>query len=208
MILLIPSSSSFKSIFLISSIREISDNNLLKADYVFLSMREHLENLTKDELMDYVEDISKNWLAIDGTWFQAVERRFGMEDAIECDINSWKVFTVVEAKRIIRRFHIPENGGISSLIKALKYRVYANINVQEIVEISDTRCVFRMNDCRVQSARKRKNLPDFPCKPVGIVEYSLFAKTIDSRIETKCICCPPDEHPEEYYCAWEFTLKE
>ncbi len=29
-------------------------------------MREDLENLTKDELMDYIEDISKNWLAIDG----------------------------------------------------------------------------------------------------------------------------------------------
>lgn len=171
-------------------------------------MREDLEKLSKEELLDYIEDISKNWLAIDGTWFQAVEKRFGMEEAIKCDIDSWEVFTVVEAKRIMRRFNIPENGGISALIKALKYRVYANINVQEILDVSDSRCVFRMNDCRVQSARKRKNLPDFPCKPVGLVEYSLFAKTIDPRIRTNCICCPPDDHPEEYYCAWEFIIEQ
>ena len=163
---------------------------------------------SKEELIDYIEDISKNWLAIDGTWFQAVEKKFGMETAIEMDTESWNVFTVVEAKRIMQRFNIKKNGGIPALIKALKFRVYANINEQEIVEISDNRCVFRMNDCRVQSARKRKGLPDFPCKSVGLPEYRLFAKTIDPRIQTKCICCPPDPHPEEYYCAWEFTLKD
>ena len=170
-------------------------------------MRKDLEGLTKEELMDYIEDLSKNWLAIDGTWFQAVEKEFGLEKAIELDVAQWKRFTIIEAKRIMRRFNIQENGGISALVKALNYRVYANINVQETVEISDNRCVFRMNDCRVQSARKRRNLPDFPCKSVGIVEYEDFAKTIDPRIKTKCICCPPDQHPDNYYCAWEFTIE-
>ena len=171
-------------------------------------MRKDLEGLTKEELIDYIEDLSKNWLAIDGTWFQAVEREFGLEKAIELDAAQWKRFTIVEAKRIMRRFNIQENGGISALVKALNYRVYANINIQETVEISENRCVFRMNDCRVQSARKRRKLPDFPCKPVGIIEYEDFAKTIDPRIKTKCICCPPDQHPDNYYCAWEFTIEK
>ena len=171
-------------------------------------MKEDLSNLSKEELIDYIEDISKNWLAIDGTWFQAVESEYGLEKAIELDVKQWEIFTIIEAKRIMQRFKIPENGGIPALMKALKYRVYANINIQEIIEVSDKRCVFRMNDCRVQSARKRRGLPDFPCKQVGVPEYSLFAKTIDPRIETKCIACPPDKHPENYWCAWEFTLKE
>ena len=170
-------------------------------------MREDLEELTREQLLDYIEDISKNWLAIDGTWFQAVEKEFGLEKAIDLDVAQWKRFTVIEANRIKKRFKIPENGGIPALIKALKFRVYSNINKQEIVEISDKRCVFRMNNCRVQFARKQRGLPDFPCKKVGIVEYSGFAKTIDPRIKTRCICCPPDKHPEEYYCAWEFTME-
>lgn len=29
-------------------------------------MREDLTILTKEELIDYIEDVSKNWLAIDG----------------------------------------------------------------------------------------------------------------------------------------------
>jgi hypothetical protein len=171
-------------------------------------LNEELLKFSKEELINYIEDISKNWLAIDGTWFQAVEKKYGMQEAIDLDTASWNIFTVVEANRIKQRFNIPENGGIPALIKALKFRVYANINKQEVVEISENRCVFRMKECRVQTARKRKSLPDFPCKKVGIPEYSLFAKTIDPRIETRCITCPPDSHPEDYYCAWEFTLKQ
>ncbi len=171
-------------------------------------MREDLESLTKEELLDYIEDLSKNWLAIDGTWFQAVEKDYGIEKAIELDVKQWERFTVIEAIRIMNRFKIPENGGITALIKALTFRVYANINKQEVLEVSENKCVFRMNVCRVQSARKRRGLPDFPCKQVGIQEYSLFAKTIDPRIETKCIACPPDSHPDNYWCAWEFTLMD
>jgi hypothetical protein len=51
-------------------------------------------------------------------------------------------------------------------------------------------------------------LPDFPCKSVGIVEYSGFARTIDGRIETTCLSCPPDRKPDEAWCVWEFRLKE
>ena len=171
-------------------------------------LNSELEKLSKADLLKYIEDLSKNWLAHDGLWFQEVERYYGMDKAIELDVNTWKKFTVLEAKRIMARFNIPEKGGIPALINALQYRLYANINEQETIEVSDKRCVFRMNKCRVQFARQRKGLDDFPCKSVGLVEYELFAETIDSRIETRCISCPPDPHPEEYFCAWEFTLKE
>ncbi len=170
-------------------------------------MNKDLESLSKEELLDYIEDVSKNWLAIDGTWFLSVEQKYGTEIAIQLDEISWKIFSPIEAKRIMKRFNIPENGGIPALVKALKYRVYANINEQEIIEISENRCVFRMNNCRVQAARKIKNLPDFPCKSVGIIEYSEFAKIIDSRIKVQCICCPPDKHPDNYFCAWEFKIE-
>ena len=93
-----------------------------------------------------------------------MEREYGLERAIELDVNQWKRFTVIEAKRIMKRFKIPERGGIVTLVEALKYCVYANINVQEIVEVSEKRYVFRMNDCHVQYAHNSRNLPVFLCK--------------------------------------------
>ncbi len=166
-----------------------------------------LEAMSKDQLIRVVLDDAKNWLAHDGLWFQAVEATHGMEAAIDADRAAWARFTVVEAQRILDRLGMRPGGGIAALVECLKHRLYARLNEQEAVEVSDKRAVFRMTDCRVQSARRRKGLPDFPCKSVGIVEYEEFARAIDSRIRTRCIACPPDPEPRDWYCAWEFTLE-
>jgi hypothetical protein len=167
-----------------------------------------LQTLTKDELIQIVLDDAKNWLAHDGLWFQAIEATHGMETAIAADTAAWRRFTVVEAKRIMERLGMTPGGGIPALLECLRHRLYARLNVQEVTERTERRAVFVMRDCRVQSARRRKGLPDFPCKSVGLVEYAEFAKAIDPRIETRCLSCPPDPHPEDAWCAWEFTLRE
>lgn len=169
--------------------------------------REILRQHSKEELIDLLEIAAKNWLAHDGLWFLAAEDAFDMDTAIELDRRAWEQFTVIEAKRIMRFLGIEPGGGIPALKRALAYRLYARINEQEIVEEDAGRLMFRMKRCRVQAARQRKGLPDFPCKPVGLVEYANFARTIDSRIKTECIVCPPDPHPEDYWCAWRFTVE-
>ncbi|MGE4579955.1 MAG: DUF6125 family protein [Desulfuromonadales bacterium] len=167
-----------------------------------------LYNLSKEDLVKIIVDDAKNWLAHDGLWFQAIERRYGMEVAVEADIEAWRHFTVIEARRIMERLGLQPGGGIPALVECLKHRFYARLNLQECIEQTETRVVFRMLDCRVQSARKRKGLPDHPCKSVGLVEYGEFAKTIDPRLTTRCLACPPDPHPEDFWCAWEFTLQD
>jgi len=170
--------------------------------------RDLLLSLPKEMLIGMLEDQAKNWLAHDGLWFQAVENRFGLEEAIQLDKEAWITFTQIEAKRIMRRHEIEPGGGLPALKKALQFRLYARINEQSLIDEDPKSLRFEMNDCRVQSARKRKGLNDFPCKPVGIAEYAYFAHTIDPRIRTEVISCPPDPHPDSYYCAWQFTLEE
>jgi hypothetical protein len=169
---------------------------------------EELKDLSKEELLDLLKDGALNWLAHDGLWFRAAEERWGMETAMDLDREAWRGFTVIEAKRIMKRLGMAPGGGIPALVRALGYRLYARINEQEVVEQSPDHCVFRMRSCRVQEARRRQGLPDFPCKSVGIVEYSGFARTIDERIETTCLSCPPDPKPDGAWCLWEFRLEE
>ena len=165
-----------------------------------------LEALSKEELVRIIVDDAKNWLAHDGLWFQAVEAAHGIDAAIAADRAAWERFTVVEARRIMERLGMVPGGGIPALLECLKHRLYARLNTQEVTETSAERAVFVMRDCRVQSARRRKGLPDFPCKSVGLVEYAEFAKAVDPRLRTRCISCPPDPHDSEVACAWEFTL--
>jgi hypothetical protein len=167
-----------------------------------------IEEMNREDLIKFIKDLSTRWLAHDGLWFQAVEQKYGMDAAIDLDEKAWEKFTSIEAKRIMDLLGLPEQGGVDALEKALRFRLYAFINKQETIRVSPTQLIFRMNNCRVQAARERKNMAPFPCKSVGIVEYSGFAKTIDPRIKTRCLCCPPDEYPKDYHCAWEFTLEE
>jgi hypothetical protein len=153
---------------------------------------------------ELMQDLAKRWLAHDGLWFQAIEKEYGMDAAIKMDAAAWERFAPLEAERILKFFHLPAGGGIPVLKEALSLRLHAFIHKQEIIDVADNRIILRMNECRVQSARNRKNMPDFPCKSVGLVEYTDFAKKIDPRIQVRCLNCPPDEHPKEYYCAWEF----
>jgi len=165
-----------------------------------------LLNMPIDELLALKESVAVNWLANDGIWFQTVENEYGMFDAKRCNDSCWAQFSPFEAWSIKRLLILPENSGLDGLKKALQYRLYASVNKQEIVEEKETSFVFRMVDCRVQSARKRKGLEDYPCKSAGIVEYRSFAETIDNRIKTECLGCPPDSHTEGWFCSWKFSV--
>ncbi|MDX9872177.1 MAG: DUF6125 family protein [Clostridia bacterium] len=160
-----------------------------------------------EKRMELLEALSLNWLAIDGVWFQEVEFKHGMLDSKRCGDSCWVWFSPFEAWSVRKLLELPERPGLEGLKKALQLRLYARINVQSIMEESPESIVLYMHDCRVQSARKRKGLDDYPCKSAGLVEYANFAKAIDPRIKTQCLGCPPDAHPGEWYCAWRFSIE-
>ena len=162
-----------------------------------------LDGATMDSLTSAV---AKSWLANDGVWFQAVEFDHGMNDAKRCNDSCWGKFSPYEAHAVKQILNLGKTPGLDGLKKALNFRMYAFINRQTIVDEGPQSFVFQMSECRVQQARQRKKLPDYPCKSAGLVEYAYFASAIDPRIETECIGCPPDDHPEDWFCAWRFRL--
>jgi len=163
-------------------------------------------SMSREELLRTVEMFAKNWLAHDGCWFLAAEEQLGMETAIRLDGLSWERFAPAEAKRIMSTFNISPGGGLEALEKALGLRLYSVINVQRSEWSEDrTRLRFFMDACRVQETRSNKGLAPFPCKVVGEIEFETFARTIDPRIKTTCLHCPP-EALEGKYCGWEFSL--
>ena len=166
-----------------------------------------LDPLNRDQLIELINIYSKNWLALDGVWFQSVERKCGMEEAMYHDREAWKRFTVIEAMRIKKFLQLPDNSGLEGLKKALKLRFYANLNRDEI-RIEGNTLTYWVRECRVQRARERKGMAYHPCKSVGIVEYEEFAKVIDERFSCECISCYPDIRDSTCCCAWRFTLKE
>ena len=54
---------------------------------------ELLQSLPKEKLIQLIEDYSKNWLAMDGVWFQSVEQKLGMDEAMYHDAEAWRRFS-------------------------------------------------------------------------------------------------------------------
>ncbi len=103
-----------------------------------------------------ITDAAKNWLAIDGLWFLAVEQTYGLEAAIACDIEVWKQFSVIEARRIKIRLDLSEHGGLDALERALRVRLFSFLDRYEIHRPNPCTLELRMITCRTQDARERK----------------------------------------------------
>lgn len=170
-------------------------------------LNEAIRSLSKEKLLELIELDAKNGVALDGVWFQSVEHKLGMDEAMEHDKNAWNNFCPVEARRIKQFLDLDEHPGLDGLAKCLPFHVVHRANTCEVIQ-EENRIVCRVINCRVQTARKRKGMEYHPCKFAAIYEYASFAQAVDDRIECRCLSCYPDITDETCSCSWEFTLRE
>mgnify|MGYP001262178256 CR=1 FL=1 len=64
-----------------------------------------LLNIPREKLLELTGEMGKNWLAMDGLWFQSLEKKYGMNDAKRCNDSCWHRFSQVEA-RMIKKFSL------------------------------------------------------------------------------------------------------
>lgn len=167
--------------------------------------QEELDKLSREQLIELLLIDSKNLVAMDGVWFQSVEREQGMDCAMHHDEEIWKRYTRSEAKRIKQFLGLGEHPGLEGLARALNYRMVDRANPSE-VSYRDGKLIYKILVCRVQEARTRKNMPLHPCKSAAVYEYGGFAEEIDDRIKCRCVSCYPDVTDASCSCAWEFWI--
>lgn len=174
----------------------------------FPTGRELYESYSKDQLIELLMLDSKNVVAMDGVWFQSIEKELGMDAAMHYDEEAWKRYTVSEARRIKKFLGLSDQPGLEGLMKALPLRMVDRANVTSC-ELDGNRLLYKVVTCRVQEARTSKGMPLHPCKSAALYEYGNFAATIDSRIKFRCVSCYPDldEACTDCACCWEFYIE-
>ncbi len=167
-----------------------------------------LDGLDIHETQNLVEDMAKNVVAMDGVWFQALEGSLGMDIAMRADCEAAIGFANVEARRIKRWLKMPEHPGLEGLRQAICFKHNTLCNRCETGFDNTGALLHRVVDCRVQSARTRKNMGLHPCKDAAVGEFDSFAHAIDTRIGCECVSCFPDVTDGTCACAWRFTIME
>jgi hypothetical protein len=168
--------------------------------------REMLAKMSTEKLLDYFFLQIRNLWRVDGLYFLGIERKFGTEPATEIDAGVWENMAVIEAKSLQKAFNIGQNPDMPTIIDLLRKSSWALDQPFKMVEVSGKRAVLGIERCRTQEARLGKGLGEFPCKNVRFGYLKSFAKTLNPKVEVNCLICPPDKHPKETWCKWEFTL--
>ena len=168
--------------------------------------RKTLAGMSMEKLLDYFFLQIRNIWRVDGLYFLGIEKKFGTEAATEIDAGVWESMAAIEAKSLQRMFKVEENPDIRTIIDLLRKSSWALDQPFKTIEISDRQAVLSIDRCRTQEARMSKDLCEFPCKKVRFGYLRKFAKTLNPKVEVNCLVCPPDQHPENLWCRWEFTM--
>jgi hypothetical protein len=168
--------------------------------------REMLTKMPTGKLLDYFFLQIRNLWRVDGLYFLGIEQKFGTEAATEIDAGVWEAMAKIEAKSLQRMFLVGENPDVPTIINLLRKSSWALDQPFKTVEVSEKRATLSVDKCRTQEARLSKGLGEFPCRKVRFGYLRNFAKTLNPNVEVDCLICPPDTHPKDLWCKWEFTV--
>ncbi len=168
--------------------------------------RKILTQMPAEQLLDYFFLQIRNLWRVDGLYFLGIEKKFGTEAATEIDAGVWETMATIEAKSLQKSFKTGENPDVPTIIDLLRKSSWALDQPFKTVEVSAGRAVLSIDRCRTQEARLSKGLEEFPCKKVRFGYLKNFAKTLNPKTEVNCLTCPPDKHPKQTWCKWEFVL--
>jgi hypothetical protein len=164
------------------------------------------DDFSHEKLMALLKFYVRDFATVDGLWFLAVEDKFGLEPAVKLDEKVWGGLGSRDAKRLKEILNLREED-LETFIEIFKLTPSNYLYKPEIRKTSDSSVIIKFPECTSQIARVKAGKGEFPCKTVAFAYYKTFAQNINPKIKIKCLTAPPDPHPKEYWCEWEFTLK-
>lgn len=169
--------------------------------------RKMFASTSSEMLLDYLFLQVRNLWRVDGLYFLGIEKKFGTDAATEIDAGVWEVMAGIEAKSLQKMFKVGETPDVAKIMELLRKSSWALDQPFKAIEIDSKRAVLTVDRCRTQETRLSKGLGEFPCKKVRFGYLKNFAKTLNPKAEVKCLVCPPDKHPKDSWCKWEFVVQ-
>lgn len=165
-----------------------------------------IEDLSREQLLTLLKAYARVVTGIDGFWFMAVEKEHGHEAAYAMDCAVWEKGAPYEARLVARALGVGNGEGIPTMLDILKLcPTWYSLGTEVKVE-APNRGLLTVRDCAVQKNRARLGLEEFACKEVGQLITRAYGQALNPKVEVSCKVCPPDPHPPDVWCQWEFRL--
>jgi hypothetical protein len=168
--------------------------------------RADFQSLSREVLIKLCEMYVKNWMSVDGLWFQGVEDKYGLDAAVELDLRMWQRQSVLEARRIKETLNLVDSD-IPTILTVIDYMTWSRAYTFEVEEVTQDQAIIYYPHCLPQEARTKQGRAEFPCQPTGFPVFELPAKLINPTAKIECIFCPPGPHPPDCWCKWRITIQ-
>lgn len=159
---------------------------------------------TQEETVRYLEFLLHNYRVMDAFWFLNIEKEHGLEEACRFNEQVWGKVSILAARDLKKKFQINQ-GGLDNFVKLQKLFPWSMLVGYQFEE-NPGEVIIKVPSCPAQVARLERGLGEYPCQAMHKAEFSGFAGEIDPRINVECLFAPPDDHPDDLFCKWRFTL--
>ena len=162
--------------------------------------RGELMKLTKEQLIDYIDVLSRNFWTVQNNWMANVNKRYGSKVAAEFDELLWAKWPAVEAYRFKELFKLGK--GLEDVASVVELSLAAEEGpAMEYVEFDDHRLVFRVTKCPMQMQRLKQGWDELNCKPAFTAMWKAIAGVINPDVKVVKVYAPHDPHPEDDWCG-------
>ena len=159
--------------------------------------------ISGDELREVA---ARTYYTIDGLWFLAVEEKYGFDVAFELNQVVWQKAGPIIGKRILKNLDTKGKSSLQVLMEMLFADPLIFVHKPGVVELTDTKAVFRCIDCPIQAARIRDGKGVYDGIPGCFLLFQAYAELVDPRITARCNACAPNPDAPEYWCEWIFEI--
>ncbi|MHB8110311.1 MAG: DUF6125 family protein [Syntrophorhabdaceae bacterium] len=162
------------------------------------------DGMDEDQLRNYLGFLLWHYRVVDAFWFIYVGDVWGQENAERINEKVWSRVPEMGAQSLMQRFGITEKGlrGFAKVLKLFPWTIIVEYEFQE----NDNELIITIPHCPTQEARLKRGLGEFACKHMHKGEFESIARAVDPAIKVECVFAPPDEHPDNIFCKWRFTV--
>ena len=166
--------------------------------------REILSKLSREQLLEFIDMQQKNWWNLQNNWMAYMSTEYGMEAAVKGDCHCFPANARVQVLRLQKLLGLRDD--LDSLMQAMVLStIWAN-GEYEIWKVDDRTFRIRVTDCHQQVRRLAEGMGELACKPAGLAITETAVRALNPACTVRCLVCPPDAHPKDVWCEWEFAL--
>jgi hypothetical protein len=163
----------------------------------------NIEELSREDLIQYLRFLSELTMAVDGLWFLAAEKATDFDRALEMDVNVWTGYASLLVKRIRKTFSV-DGTGLEALKQIMRHDPTWWTAAVALTEDTPQRLVFEVRDCPALVAMEKMKRGQLTCERVERAYFEALAQAVAPEIKVQALKLPPRNSPTEICCRWAF----